>query len=134
MLSPDAKAKIEAHLAKFPIAVRERAATEAELREFEAAFGAIPDDYRWLLVAAVAAWLARSELTASRSLPSLTPSFAASLDRHAVGRCEMFSLLAGMVAVNPFGIEQSSGRILVEDHDFGGIHEMAASLQEFILR
>lgn len=29
---------------------------------------------------------------------------------------------------NPFGIEASSGRILVEDHNFGGIHEMADSL------
>lgn len=30
-------------------------------------------------------------------------------------------------AGNPFGIERSTGRIIVEDHNFGGIHEMAPS-------
>ena len=35
---------------------------------------------------------------------------------------------------NPFGIEEATGRILVEDHNFGGIHELASSLAHFILK
>jgi len=33
---------------------------------------------------------------------------------------------------NPYGIDAATGRILVEDHNFGGIHEMAASFAEFL--
>ncbi len=33
---------------------------------------------------------------------------------------------------NPFGIETSTGKILVEDHHFGGIHEMAPSFEAFL--
>jgi hypothetical protein len=29
---------------------------------------------------------------------------------------------------NPFDIQATSRKVLVEDHDFGGIHEMADSL------
>ncbi|MBI5759593.1 MAG: SMI1/KNR4 family protein [Planctomycetales bacterium] len=34
---------------------------------------------------------------------------------------------------NPFGIHQPSGKILVEDHNFGGIHTMAESFEEFLI-
>lgn len=33
---------------------------------------------------------------------------------------------------NPFGIHIESGRIIVEDHDFGGIHDMAKSFAAFL--
>jgi hypothetical protein len=35
---------------------------------------------------------------------------------------------------NPYGICQSSGRMVVEDHDVGGIHEMAESFVAFLVR
>jgi hypothetical protein len=34
---------------------------------------------------------------------------------------------------NPFGIHRESGRILVEDHNCGGVHELAPSLAVFLL-
>ena len=37
-------------------------------------------------------------------------------------------------AGNPFGIETATGKILVEDHNFGGIHEMAPSFEAFLER
>lgn len=35
---------------------------------------------------------------------------------------------------NPYGIHEPTGRLLVEDHDFGGIHEMAPSFVAFLTR
>ncbi len=35
---------------------------------------------------------------------------------------------------NPFGIHVESGKILVEDHVFGGIHDMAKSFEAFLER
>ena len=37
-------------------------------------------------------------------------------------------------AGDPFGIETSMGKLLVEDHSFGGVHEMAESLAAFLER
>ena len=33
---------------------------------------------------------------------------------------------------NPYGIRRSSGEIVAEDHDFGGVHVMARSLGDFL--
>lgn len=35
---------------------------------------------------------------------------------------------------NPFGIAENSGKLLVEDHNFGGIHEMAESFEAFLTK
>lgn len=35
---------------------------------------------------------------------------------------------------NPFGIEITTGRVVVEEHSFGDIHELTPSLEEFMLR
>lgn len=37
-------------------------------------------------------------------------------------------------AGNPFGIEIVIGKLLVEDHNFGGVHEMAMSFEAFLER
>ncbi len=37
-------------------------------------------------------------------------------------------------AGNPFGIHTQSGKVLVEDHNFGGVHEMAPSFEAFLVR
>src|SRR5947207_5299505 len=50
MLSPDAKQKIQDHIAAMPESLRRDPATEQELREFEASYGPIPEDYRWFLL------------------------------------------------------------------------------------
>lgn len=35
-------------------------------------------------------------------------------------------------AGNPFGIETTTGKLLVEDHNFGRAHEMASSFEAFL--
>jgi hypothetical protein len=37
-------------------------------------------------------------------------------------------------AGNPFGIEQATGRVVAEDHNFGGVHELAQSFVTFLQR
>ena len=51
MLSPEAKQKIQEHIAAMPESLRREPATQEELREFETAYGPIPEDYRWFLLA-----------------------------------------------------------------------------------
>ena len=37
-------------------------------------------------------------------------------------------------AGNPYGIDSATGKLLVEDHNFGGIHEVATSFEAFLTK
>jgi hypothetical protein len=115
MLSLDAKRKIQEHIAAMPESLRREPATEQELREFEAGYGQIPEDYRWFLLTCGGGHFGSEEVD---DIIELAKSHVIGWDGFA----------------NPFGIETSTGRVVVEDHNFGGIHELAPSLEEFMLR
>lgn len=134
MLSSDAKSRIQAHFAQFPSSLREAAATEAELQEFEAAFGAIPDDYRWLLSTCGGGVIGTERVDGIEELAKTHAKFRREFGPPRGWTMRDVFVIGWDGFGNPFGIEHSSGRILVEDHNFGGIHELAASLEEFILR
>lgn len=134
MLSPDAKAKIEARLANFPDEVREEIASEDELQEFEAAFGEIPADYRWLLSTCGGGVVGAERVDGIAELAKTHAKFRQEFGPSRGWTMRDVFIIGWDGGGNPFGIERGSGRILVEDHDFGGIHELAGSLEEFILR
>jgi len=134
MLSSDAKAKIEARFAEFPISLREQPATEAELQEFESAFGVIPDDYRWLLVTCGGGVVGAERVDGIDQLAKSHAKFRREFGAPRGWTMRDVFVIGWDGGGNPFGIERDSGRILVEDHQFGGVHQLAASLQDFILR
>src|ERR1017187_1269280 len=134
MLSSDAKAQIETHFAKFPAGLREQPATEAELQEFELAFGSIPDDYRWLLVTCGGGVVGSERVDGIEQLAESHAKFRREFGAPRGWTMQDVFIIGWDGGGNPFGIERSSGRILVEDHQFGGVHQLAASLQDFILR
>jgi hypothetical protein len=45
-----------------------------------------------------------------------------------------FFLIGWDCSGNPFGIEMRTGEIVTEDHNFGGIHKIAPSLEAFMLK
>lgn len=134
MLSPAAKTKIEAHFAKFPSGLRCAPATETELRDFEAEFGSIPEDYRWLLLTSGGGVVGAERVDGIEELAGSHAKFRREFGEPGGWTMRDVFIIGWDGGGNPFGIELSSGRILAENHDFGGIHEMAASLEEFILK
>jgi len=134
MLSSEAKAQIEAHFAKFPTGLRDAWATDDELRDFESAFGQIPEDYRWLLVTCGGGVIGSERVDGIEQLAKTHAKFQREFGLPRGWTMRDVFVIGWDGSGNPFGIEQASGRILVEDHQFGGVRELAASLQEFILR
>lgn len=134
MLSPDAKQKIQQHIEAMPESLRREPATEEQLREFEARFGEIPGDYRWFLLTCGGGHFGAEEVD---DIVQLTQSHIKF--RNEFGPPRGWTMTGVFIIgwdgfCNPFGIETVTGRVVVEDHNFGGIHELAPSLDEFMLR
>ena len=132
MLSPDAKQKIQEHIGAMPESLRREPATEEELREFEARYGAIPSDYRWFLLTCGGGHFGAEEVDDIVRLAKSHAKFRREFGPPRGWTMRDVFIIGWDGAGNPFGI--ASGRVVVEDHNFGGIHELAPSLEEFMLR
>lgn len=134
MFSPSSKQKIQRHIAAMPDALRRAPATEEQLRGFEATFGAIPDDFRWFLLTCGGGYFGSNEIDDLLSLTESHAKFERESGPPRGWTMQGVFIIGWDGAGDPFGIETSTGRVVTEDHNFGGIHELAPSLEEFMLR
>ena len=110
------------------------AATEAELEGFESTFGTIPDDFRWFLIHCGGGTVGREWVDGIDELPNTHRKFIEeSKSAHGWTMDGVF-VIGWDGAGNPFGIEKVTGRILVEDHNFGRIYEMSPSFEALLER
>lgn len=112
---------------------RDTPATEEQLQWFAASFGPIPDDYRWFLSACGGGPCGGEWIDGIEELPETHRKFKEEFGPGGWSLADVF-VIGCDGAGNPFGIHEPSGRVLVEDHDFGGIHEMAASFSAFLVK
>jgi len=109
-------------------------ATVTELVAFESAFVPIPDDFRWFLLQCGGGTIGSEWVDGINELADTHRKFNAELDIENGWTLEGVFVIGWTGSGNPFGIERATGRILIEDHDFGGIHEMAPSFEAFLER
>ena len=127
------RAKIVRCFGEQPEGMRFRPATPSQLAAFEQEFGPIPTDHRWFLAHCGGGVVGSEWVDGIEGLA----------DTHHRFRTERaqgyWSLLDGVFVIgldgggNYYGIDTANGRILVQDHDFGGLHELARSYEEFLL-
>lgn len=134
MLSPDAKQRIQKHIAAMPESLRREPATEEELREFEAVYGQIPEEYRWFLLTCGGGHFGAEEVDDIVRLARGHAKFRREFGPPRGWTMRNVFIIGWDGAGNPFGIETTTGRVIVEDHNFGGIHELAPSLEQFMLK
>ena len=134
MLSSEDKQKIQALIANLPPSLRSEPATETELAEFEATFGLIPNDYRWFLATCGGGIFGAEHLDDIVRLVGSHEKFRKEFGPPRGWTMKNVFIVGWDGAGNPFGIEKSTGKILVEDHNFGGIHEMSPSLRDWMLK
>jgi hypothetical protein len=133
MLTSEAKQQIVTFVASLPAGLRHPPATEEQLASFEREHGAIPDDYRWFL-SECGGGIAGSEHLDDIHRLFRTHRVFRDQSRQSGWKMKGVFVIGWDGSGNPFGIEEATGRILVEDHNFGGIHELASSLGHFILK
>lgn len=117
-----------------PSDCRSRPATDAQLRAFEAEYGPIPNDFRWFLMRCGGGPVGAEWVDGIDELFESHHKFRAESETENGWTLQGVFIIGWDGAGNPCGIENSTGRILVEDHNFGGIHEMAPSFQVFLER
>ena len=117
-----------------PDSLRREPATEQELCEFEASYGPIPEDYRWFLLTCGGGHFGSEWVDDIVELTKSHVKFRREFGPPRGWRMRNVFIIGWDGAGNPFGIEATTGRVLVEDHNFGGIHELASNLEEFMLK
>jgi len=118
--------------ATLPEGCKYAVATERQLDEFESEFGQIPDDFRWFLVHCGGGTVGCEWVDGIDKLADTHRKFAAESAIINGWTMKGVFVIGWDGAGNPFGIETATGKILVEDHNFRGIHEMASSFQSFL--
>ena len=112
---------------------RRHPATEEQLRAFEAAFGPIPEDYRWYLAHCGGGVIGSEWVDGIEELSASHRKFRQEVGPGGWTMRDVF-VIGWDGGGNPFGIELHTGRLLVEDHDFGGVRAIAESFEGFLAR
>lgn len=116
---------------KLPAAIRFQPASEQELQEFEALHGPIPLPFRAFLANFGGGVVGTEWVDGIQQLHATHIKFK--MESGADGRQLPDTFVIGWDgAGNPFGIHKVSGAVLVQDHTFGGVHQLASSFGEFL--
>src|SRR5512139_1351938 len=114
-----------------PAEIRYPGATEAELQEFESEHGSIPNEYRLFLSAFGGGVVGAEWVDGIHQLRETHEKFKRESGANGWSLKDTF-VIGWDGAGNPFGIHLPSGAVVVEDHNFGGVHEMAPSFEVFL--
>jgi hypothetical protein len=119
--------------AALPDGCRYAPATETQLRTFEQEFGSIPDDFRWFLTKCGGGVCGSEWIDGIAELTTTHRKYRAGSRPSGWTMADVF-VIGWDGSGNPYGIHRSTGEIIVEDHNFGGIHVMAPSFGDFLAR
>jgi hypothetical protein len=123
---------LKAH-ADLPLDCRCAPASEEALAAFEAQSGPIPADYRWYLRECGGGVIGSEWIDGIDELPETHR-------RVREGQQNGFYTLRDFFPIgwdgegNPYGFDLKSGRIITEDHNFGGIHDVASDFFDLLCR
>jgi len=126
------KSKILVAFQTLPDGCRSAPAGESALVEFEAEFGSIPADFRWFLKTCGGGTVGSEWVDDIDELSATHRRFRVQCTVPDGWKMRDIFVIGWDGSGNPFGIQHCSGAILVEDHDFGGIHTLADSFSTFL--
>ena len=133
-MDEEARKAIRDAFQELPEGVRCIPAVEVDLQHFEIKFGRIPADFRWFLSHCGGGTIGAEWIDGITELARSHTKYQDERTAPNGWSMQGVFVIGWDGAGNPIGIEKSTGRILVEDHHFGGVHEMAPSLEEFLKR
>jgi hypothetical protein len=131
-ISPEVEARLALAWSGLPSEIRSAPATEAQLDLLEADLGVhVPAGVRWFLLHLGGGVVGSDWIDDVTQLRASHAKFGR--ERSAWGLPECF-VIGWDGSGNPIAVENGTGRLIVPDHDFGGVHELAPSFEEFLVR
>ena len=116
---------------QLPDEVKGRKAPSHELEAFESEYGTIPVDYRWFLRECGGGPVGPDWIDGIGELANTHAKFRSESIVHN-GWTSTGFIIGWDGAGNPILIDET-GKVIVEDHNFGGIHELSSSFRSFLL-
>lgn len=111
---------------------RHTPATEVELKDFERDFGPIPTIFReYLTICGGAVGAHPDWIDGIQQLKRSHKKYKAEFGPTGWTMQDVF-IVGWDGSGNPFGIEVSTGKVVTEDHQFGGIHQLAPSFEALL--
>ena len=117
---------------ELPNDCRGRTATERELASFESDYEPIPAEYRWFLQTCGGGTVGSEWVDDIDELPQTHRKFREESSQGNGWTMRGVFVIGWDGWGNPFGINTSTGQLLVEDHNFGGVHAMKESFAAFL--
>lgn len=130
-MSPETAARLIEAWRALPADVRARPATAAEIDQLEVELGPVPADLRWFLSKLGGGPVGSEWSDDASNLRETHAKFEAERDRWSLRNC---FVIGWDGAGNPMAIDRSSGKVVMEDHNFGGVHELCPSFEVFLCR
>jgi hypothetical protein len=132
-VSPSQQHKIKAAHLALPAECRRPPASPQELAAFEEEFGPIPADYQWYLLECGGGVIGSEWIDSIQELPS-THRKVHEGQKRGYYKILRFFPLGWDGGGNPYGYDLETGRIVMEDHDFGGTHQVATDFYDLLCK
>jgi hypothetical protein len=132
-MTAEQKARIRGAHLTLPESCRRASATADDLANFEQEFGPIPEDFRWFLIECGGGVIGSEWIDGIKELSS-THRKVKDAQRRGFYRIAQFFPLGWDGAGNPYGYDLNTGHIVTEDHNFGGVHEVASDFYDLLVR
>jgi hypothetical protein len=133
MISDDSKKAILEHWALRPPGISYAPASEAELQDFEGIHGKIPDDFRWFLQSCGSGVIGSEWIDGIDNLYSSHTKFHSEAQIPNGWKTSEMFIIGWDGCGSPIGI-MPVGTVVVEYPNLDGVHCLALSLEEFILK
>jgi hypothetical protein len=130
-MSPETAARLIEAWRALPADVRCPPATATELNRLEEELGPLPTEFRWFLSELGGGPVGSEWIDDASKLRETHAKFEAERYHWSLTNC---FVIGWDGAGNPIAIDTQSGRVLTEDHNYGGVHELSPSFEEFLSR
>jgi SMI1 / KNR4 family (SUKH-1) len=114
---------------QLPSEVRSRRATRADIAELERELGVVPDDYAWFLLNLGGGPVGTEWIDDLQTVRTSHRKFESEKELWTLRDC---FIVGWDGAGNPLVIDDNTGKLITEDHNFGGIHEVSPSFFRFL--
>ena len=132
-MNPSQQQQVKNAHFELPEDCRHTPASPEELIEFERDFGQIPEDYRWYLAECGGGVIGSEWIDGIDELASTHRKIREGQTK-GFYRISHFFPLGWDGFGNAYGYDLETGHIVMEDHNFGGVHEVATDLYDLLCK